>query len=57
MSKNNKPSNWKVKLHEVIYEADTRAGKTFDVILLILILTSIVAVMLESIEEIDNKYH
>jgi voltage-gated potassium channel len=57
MSKNNKPSNWKVKLHEIIYEADTPLGKIFDVVLLILILTSIIAVMLESIEEIDNKYH
>ena len=49
--------NWKSKLHEVIYEADTPAGKIFDVLLLILILTSIIAVMLESIEEIDIKYH
>lgn len=49
--------NWKAKLHEIIYEADTPAGKLFDVILLFLILGSIIAVMLESIEEIDNKYH
>ena len=49
--------NWKSKLHEVIYEADTPAGKIFDVLLLILILTSIIAVMLESIEGIDIKYH
>jgi voltage-gated potassium channel len=55
---NNKESkNWKSKLHEIIYEADTPAGKIFDVVLLILIITSIIAVMLESIEEIDNKYH
>lgn len=49
--------NWKVKLHEVIYEADTRSGKIFDVLLLVLILVSIIAVMLESIEGIDVKYH
>jgi voltage-gated potassium channel len=49
--------NWKSKLHEVVYEADTPAGKIFDIVLLILILVSIIAVMLESIEEIDNKYH
>ncbi len=56
---NQKPTknDWKFKLHEIIYEADTPAGKIFDVVLLILILTSIAAVMLESIEEIDNKYH
>jgi voltage-gated potassium channel len=49
--------NWRAKLHEVIYEADTTSGKVFDVLLLILILVSIIAVMLESIEVIDNKYH
>lgn len=42
--------NWKAKLHEIIYEADTPAGKLFDLVLLILILASIVLVMLESVE-------
>jgi len=45
------------KLHEVIFEADTFAGKLFDVILLILIAVSIVVVMLESVKSIDAKYH
>lgn len=45
------------RLHEIIYEADTRAGKIFDVILLIAILTSIVLVMLESVDSFDVKYH
>ena len=49
--------NWRDKLHEVIYEADTPEGKLFDVILLIAILASIVFVMLESVSGIDNKYH
>lgn len=53
-----KPSqnNWKDRLHEIIYEADTPAGKLFDVVLLILILTSIVFVMLETIPSFNNKY-
>lgn len=50
-------SNWRAKLHEVIYEADTPAGKLFDVVLLIAILTSIALVMLESIKSFDEKYH
>lgn len=50
-------SNWKHKLHEIIYEADTREGKLFDVILLIAILASIILVMLESVESFDAKYH
>ena len=52
---NNKIS-LKHRLHEIIYEADTRGGKLFDVILLIAILTSILFVMLESVQSIDEKY-
>ncbi|MBT6377664.1 MAG: ion transporter, partial [Flavobacterium sp.] len=46
----------KHRIHEIIYEADTKAGKLFDVILLIAILASILFVMLESIESINNTY-
>lgn len=49
--------NWRSRLHEIIYEADTPMGKLFDIILLILILVSIVLVMLESVKGIDQKYH
>lgn len=45
------------KIHEIIFEADTPAGKHFDVILLIAILGSILVVMLESVEAIDNRFH
>lgn len=55
MSNTNKPS-WKHRLHEIIYEADTKGGKIFDVVLLIAILASIILVMLESVESINNKY-
>ncbi len=49
--------NWRTKLHEIIYEADTPAGKMFDVVLLIAILVSIILVMLESISSFDKDYH
>ena len=49
--------NWKSRLHEIIYEADTPAGKLFDVILLIAILASILLVMLESIKSYDERFH
>ncbi len=52
-----KEKNWKAKLHEIIYEADTREGKLFDVILLIAIIASIALVMLESIRGFDIQYH
>ena len=57
MENNKLQKKWQKKLHEVIYEADTPAGKLFDVILLIVILASIAFVMLESVQSIDEKYH
>jgi len=48
--------NWKEKLHEVIYEADTPAGKLFDIILLVAILSSVLFVMLESVDSIQLQY-
>ncbi len=50
-------STLKDKLYEIIFEADTRSGKTFDVALLIIILFSVILVMLESIQSIRNQYH
>ncbi|CAA0195315.1 Potassium voltage-gated channel subfamily KQT [Tenacibaculum maritimum] len=51
-----KNTTWKQKLHEIIYEADTPAGKFFDVVLLLAILASILLVMLESVEAINAEY-
>ncbi len=48
---------WRTKLHEIIYEADTPAGKLFDVVLLITIIASIILVMLESVSSFDEKHH
>ena len=52
----NKNRDWKAKLHEVIYEADTPAGKLFDVVLLIIILLSVLLVMLESVNSLYRTY-
>ena len=54
----NKTQNkgWKHRLHEIIYEADTKEGKLFDVVLLFLILASIVVVMLESVKTFSAQY-
>ncbi|MCI2228040.1 ion transporter [Polaribacter sp. MSW13] len=57
MSNSQKNTSWKHRLHEIIYEADTKEGKLFDVILLVAIIASIILVMLESVESFDNKYH
>ena len=55
--KNRDTKSFKKKIHEIIFEADTTNGKLFDIILLAAILLSIVGVMLESVYEIDRKYH
>src|SRR5262245_30537800 len=49
-------SRWRARLHEIIFEADTLAGRAFDVGLLIAILVSVVAVMLESVADIRRAY-
>ncbi len=43
-------------MHEIIFEADTRAGKAFDVLLILSIVISVTAVMLESIKSIRDPY-
>ena len=50
-------SNWRTRLHEIIYEADTRKGKIFDLVLIVAIIASILLVMLESVKSLDAKYH
>ncbi len=47
---------WREKIHEVIFEADTRAGKNFDVVLIVMIFASVAAVMLDSVESISARY-
>ena len=42
-------SSWRARTHEIIFEADTPAGKTFDIVLIVCIIASVVAVMLDSV--------
>jgi voltage-gated potassium channel len=50
------PADWRYRLHEIIYESNTRAGKAFDVGLLIAIFTSILVVMLDSVQSLHVPY-
>ena len=43
---------WRSRLHEIVFEADTTAGKLFDVLLLTAIVSSVAAVMLESVPSV-----
>ena len=51
-----KRSPLQIKLHEIIFEADTKAGKLFDIILLISILLSVFVVILDSESSINASY-
>ena len=49
-------SPWQHRMHEIIFEADTRAGKAFDVALLVAIVLSVAAVMLDSVASFHARY-
>lgn len=51
-----KKQNWKPKLHKIIYEYNTTAGKDFDVTLRFLIVASIKVVMLDCIPKWYSHY-
>lgn len=46
----------KQKIHTIIFGTDTPAGKTFDVVLIVSVILSIIVVMLESVESLSLKY-
>jgi len=47
---------WRERLHEIIFEAETPAGKAFDVALLVCIVASVATVLLESVASIRAQY-
>jgi voltage-gated potassium channel len=54
--KNISLKQWQQVLHKIIFEADTPSGKLFDVLLIAGIITSVVAVMLDSVGAIRSVY-
>ena len=49
-------AHWRRALHEVVFEAETPAGKAFDVALIWAILLSVIAVLLESVRSLRAAY-
>ena len=49
-------ADWQARLHEIIFEADTPAGKAFDVGLLMMIAASLVAVSLETVSPYGEEH-
>ena len=50
------PAVWRIRLHEIIFEADTPTGKIFDICLIIAIILSIIAVMFDSVAEVRAEH-
>jgi voltage-gated potassium channel len=50
------PSGWRRNLFTIIFEADTPAGKAFDVALIIAILLSVAAVLADSVDGIAQRH-
>ncbi len=49
-------SAWRLRLYTIIFEADTRAGRLFDLLLIVAILASVVVVMLDSVRSISARH-
>lgn len=49
-------STWRSKLYTVIFGHDTSAGRAFDVVLIVAIVASVVAVMLDSVAPIRARW-
>lgn len=44
------------RIHEVIFEADTKLGRQVDIIIMVLIILSVLVVMLETVPSLEKKY-
>jgi len=47
---------WRAKGFDIIFGTETRAGQLFDSILIVCILTSVLAIMLDSVDSIQQQY-
>jgi voltage-gated potassium channel len=48
--------SWRKRIYEIVFEAETRAGKAFDITLIWLISASVLVVILESVKSIREDY-
>lgn len=49
-------AGWRRRLHEIIFEAETPAGRAFDLTLIWLIVFSVLVVILESVKSVREEY-
>jgi voltage-gated potassium channel len=50
-------NKFRQKIHEVIFESDTKHGKIFDLSLFWAIIASVIVVMLDSVKSLNQQYH
>lgn len=50
-------TGWRLQLYTIIFEADTRAGRRFDQVLIAVILTSVAVVVADSVTHINDRFH
>ena len=56
-TRHGRPSGgWRLRLYTVIFESDTRAGRTFDLVLVWIILSSVAVVMIDSFESMHARW-
>lgn len=49
---NSNQKEFRNKLHEIIFEADTKTGKFFDLVLMVSIIMSVLVVVLDSVADL-----
>lgn len=57
MEQQNDQLSLKQQLRIIVFEAETKAGKTFDLILLWFVLLSVAVAMLETVHAVDDHFH
>lgn len=50
-------TGWRLQLYTIIFEADTRAGRRFDQLLIAVILASVAVVVADSVNHIHDRFH
>lgn len=50
-------AGWRLRLYTIIFEADTRAGRRFDLVLIAVILASVAVVVADSVDHINARFH
>lgn len=48
--------SWRLRIYTIIFESDTRAGRLFDLLLILTIFASVIVVILDSVQSITASY-